>query len=137
MRPYIQVTGVVGECSKADATFEVTVEQYIACYKSTNTKEPGSRLKPATTFFGHIPDSPRYKSWSNKPVPGSKRFVSFCGFLSGVDMFGDGSEVEKFRIDNVDNITFCGQYVQPAPVASMNSQTCTCVELFYHLVTDV
>lgn len=82
-------------------------------------------MKPATTFFCHIPDSPKYKAYG-KPLPRNKCFVSLCGFITGVDRSGDGSEVEKFRVD-VDNITFGGQYVQPA-VASKNPQSCTFIE---------
>jgi len=129
VRPYVQVTGVAMSCSKADATFEVTVEQYISCFRTTKDAG-GSHLKPATTFFCHIPDSPVYRNWSGKPVPGNKRFVSLGGFLNGVDKSDDGSEVENFRIE-VDNITFCGQYVQPAVAPS-----CTCVQMIFSVHLD-
>ena len=59
-------------------------------------------------------------------MPGNKRFVSLCGFLTGVDKLDDESEVEIFRI-KIDNITFCGQYVQPA-VSSMD-KSCMCVQI--------
>jgi hypothetical protein len=130
VRAYVQVTGVAEKCSKTEATFEVTVEQYISCLESA--KDPGGNyIKPVTTFFFRIPNSGRYKN--GKPVPGNKRFVSVRGFLTGVDRSGIGSEVEKFIID-MDTITFCGQYVPP--VASMSSHRCTRVKLLYHLVTD-
>jgi len=110
-------------CSQTNATFEVTVGQYITCFRST--KDGGSQSKSATTFFCHIPDSPRYKNWSGKPLPGNKRFVSLCGFLTGVETSGDDdSEVENFRID-IEDITFCGQYIQPAVVMPVNPQSCT------------
>lgn len=113
-------------CLKAEAMFEVTVEQYISCFKSCPSKD-ADLLKPATTFFCHIPDSPKYRNCS-KPLPGNKRFVSLHGFLTRIDRSGDGSEVERFRID-VNNICFCGQYVQPAVVSeSKIPQSCTCLE---------
>jgi len=131
MRPYVQLTGVAMGCSKADATFEVTVEQYISCFRSTKDAG-GSHSKPSTTFFCYIPDSPIYRNWSSKPVPGNKRFVSLCGFLTGVDKSDDGSEVENVRIE-VKNITFCGPYVQPAA-----AQSCMCVQILCSVhVTDL
>ena len=126
MRPYVHITGVAVDCLKAEATFEVNIEQYISCFKSNApTEGAGGDLKPATTFFCHIPDSPKYKS-CGKPMPRNKCFVSLFGFITGVDRSGDRSEVEKFRVD-VDNITFGGQYVQPA-VAPKNPQNCTFIE---------
>jgi hypothetical protein len=89
----------------------VTVEQYISCFKSYASTKGGDDLKPATTFLCHIPDSPKYKD-CGKPLPRDKCFVSLYGFITGVDKSGDGL-VERFRID-VDNISFCGQYIQPA-----------------------
>ena len=58
-------------------------------------------------------------------MPGNKRYVSVCGFLTGVDRSG---EVEQFLID-VENVTFCGQYVQPANSVALASPSCECVEL--------
>ena len=123
VQPFIQVTGVATESSKTDATFEVNVEQYVSCIKSgPPTKQAGgSRPKPITRFFCHIPDSPKYKNWSSKPVPGNKRYVSVCGHLTGVERSGNTSEVERFLID-VENITFCGHYIQPANAATSVSQ---------------
>ncbi len=75
-RPYVKVTGVAMELSKDQATFEVNVEQYISSFKSNTPTTPqagGSRFKPTTRFFCHIPDSPKYKSWGSKPLPGNKR----------------------------------------------------------------
>lgn len=126
MRPYIQITGVAVDCSKAKATFKVNVEQYISCFKPSTAAEcAGDGLKPATTFFCHIPDSPKYKG-CGKPLPRNKYFVSLCGFITRVDRLGDGKEVEKFQVD-IDNITFGRQYVQPA-VASKNPQSCRSIE---------
>jgi hypothetical protein len=129
VQPYVHVTGVAMNCSKTTSTFEVTVEQYISSVRSKHsTKDAGGgHLNAITTFVCHIPDSPRYQTWSGKPLPWSKRFVSLSGFLTGVGRSGDGSEVEIFRID-VDNITFCGQYIPPA-AASMNPQSCTYDEI--------
>ena len=127
MPPHVQVTGVAMECSKENATFEVNVKQYISCLKPGPVQAGGSPMKPFTTFFCHIPDSPKYRTSGSKPLPGNKRFVSVSGLLTGVDRSGDGSEVEQFRID-VDAISFCGHYVQPVdPAASMNPPTCTYV----------
>ena len=111
----------------------LTVEQYISCAKSDlSTKQgDGSRLKPTTGFFCHIPDSPKYKSWGGKPMPGNKRWVSVCGFLTRVERSRDNSEVEQFRID-VENVTFCGQYISPANSAPFVSQNCECAELFFN-----
>jgi hypothetical protein len=61
-------------------------------------------------------------------VPANKRYVSLSGFLTGVDKLDDGSEVDKFRID-VDNITFCGQYVQPAAASTISQTRCTYVQI--------
>ena len=110
-QPSVQITGVAMKVSKEEATFEITVEQYISSFKS-NTSTPqaaGGRLKPTTTFFCYIPDSPKYKNWGNKPLPGNNRYVSVSGFPTRVDRSSDGLKVEQFRID-VYNITFCGQY---------------------------
>lgn len=129
MQPYVQVTGVATECLKEEATFEVNLEQYISCLKSgPSTKQAvGESMKPFTTFLCHIPDSPKYKTWGSKPLPGNKRFVSVGGNLIGVDRSGNGAEVKQFRI-NVDNISFCGHYVQPVNLeASMNPPGCTYV----------
>jgi hypothetical protein len=87
----------------------------------------GSRLKPTTTFFCYIPDLPKYRTWSSKPLPANKRYVSISGFLTGVDTSDNGSKVENFRVD-VHNVTFCGHYVQPAHPA--NPQSCKCFEPF-------
>ena len=119
VRPHIHITGVATECSKTDATFEVIVEQYITCVKS----DEGDRLKSTTPFFCRIPDSPKYRR-SSKPIPGNKRYVSLSGFLAGVDRTGENRDVQQFVIE-VENITFCGYYVQPANAAS--SPSCKCI----------
>jgi hypothetical protein len=126
-KPFIQVTGVAMEVSREKATFEVTVEQYISCYKSNpSTPQGGTHLKPTTTFFCYIPDLPKFRTSTKKPLPGNKRFVSISGFVTGVDTSGDGSKVEQFRIE-VRTIVFCGQYIPP--VHTMPSpQSCTYIK---------
>jgi hypothetical protein len=62
-------------------------------------------------------------------MPGNNRWVSICGFLTGVDRSSDNSEVEQFRID-VENVNFCGQYIPPANSPAFVTQSCECVELF-------
>ena len=137
VRPYIHIAGVVMESSKAEATFEVNVEQYVSCAKSDpSTKQAGgNRSKPTTRFFCHIPDSPKYKSWGSKPMPGNKRWISIQGFLTGVDRSSDDSEVEQFRID-VDNVIFCGHYTPPVNSAAFVPQSCECVDSFVILASN-
>jgi len=120
------------ECSKADATFEVTIEQFISCVKSgTSTEQPGgSRAKPATLFVCHIPDSPKYRNWGSKPFPGNKTYVSVYGFLNGVV-----DRPEQFLI-GVENISFCGQYIPPVPAAPPNPHGCECTN-FLTLVAEI
>ena len=118
------VTGVAVEHSKVEALFEITVEQYVNCVKSDPPAKKGvSRLKPATCFLCHIPDSAKFKSWGGKPMPENKQYVSVCGFLTGAERPDSHSEVEQFLID-VENVTFCGNYVQPAnsPLASLRRE---------------
>jgi hypothetical protein len=116
------------ERSKAEAKFDVNVEQYFSCVKSdaSNKKADGGRLKPTTCFLCHIPDSAKYKNWSSKPMPGNKHFVSICGFLTGMNRSDNDSEVAEFLID-VESVTFCGQYIQPANSASVASPSCECL----------
>jgi hypothetical protein len=100
----------------------MNVEQYISCIKPDPSKQAGgSRLKPTTRFFCHIPDSAKYRSWGGKPVPGNKRYVSVWGFLTRAERSGN-NEVEQFLIE-VENITFCGQYTPPANSAAFVSQS--------------
>jgi hypothetical protein len=110
--PYFHVTGVAMAVSKAEATFELNVEQYISCPKSDpSTKQAGGRSKPTTRFFCHIPDSPKYRS--GKPMPGNNRWVTIGGYVTGVRRSSDNSEVEQFQI-KVENLAFCGAYTPPA-----------------------
>jgi len=119
------VTGVAMEHSKAEAMFEITVEQYVSCVKSDPPAKKGvDRLKPTTSFLCHIPDSSKFKSWGSKPMPGNKRYVSICGFLTGART-GSHSEVEQFLID-VESVTFCGHYVQPVNSPTLASPSCEC-----------
>jgi protein tyrosine/serine phosphatase len=122
MRPYFHVTGVATEVSKAEATFEVNVEQYISCAKSDpsatsslDRSKPTTRSKLTTRFFCHIPDSPKYRS--GKPMPAKNRWVTIYGYVTGVDMSSDNTEVEQFRM-NIENIAFCGPYIPPANSAA-------------------
>lgn len=124
VRPYIHVTGVAVVRSKAEETFEVNVEQYVSCVKS-DPSTGGSRLKPITRFLCRFPVTGKYSTWSSKPMPSSKRYVSVLAVLTGVDRSGD---IEEFLID-IEDISFCGQYVQPANAVACVSQSRKCVEL--------
>ena len=126
--PYFQVTGVAMEVSKAEATFEVNVEQYISSTKSDPSQQAGGRSKPTTRFLCHIPDSPRYRN--GKPMPSNNRWVTICGYVTGVDMSSDNSEVEQFRI-NIENVAFCGPYTPPANLAA-SVPSCECVKLLFY-----
>ena len=89
------------------------------------------RLKPTTRFLCHIPDSPKYKGWTGKPMPGNKRWVSVRGLLTRVDRSSDNSEVEQFGIDVENIISFWGQYILPANSATLVSQNCECLDFFF------
>lgn len=126
VRPFIYITGVAMEHSKTEATFEINIEQYISCVKSEpSTKKGVSRLKPTTTFFCHIPDTAKFRSWGRKPMPGNKRYASICGIITGANRSGDDSEVEEFRIDT-ECVTPCGPFVPLANRAAVASPSCEC-----------
>ena len=127
------VTGVAMERSKAEAMFEITVEQYVSCVKSDPPAKKGAnRLKPTTCLLCHIPDSAKFKSWGSKPMPGNKRYVSVCGFLTGARS-GSNSEVEQFLID-VESVTFCGHYVQSSTLPAVASPSCECTALIQIII---
>jgi hypothetical protein len=121
--PYFTVTGVAVECSQDEGTFEMNVEQYISCDLSTKGAG-GSRSKPFTRFRCHIPNSPKYKN--RRPLPWNRRHVSIFGFLTKEERSDNNSNVEIYLID-VESITFCGVYTQPAnPAAFVPQNGCEC-----------
>jgi hypothetical protein len=123
------------ERSKTEATFEITVEQYISCVKS-EPKKGVNRLKPTTSFLCHIPDTAKFKSWGRKPMPGNKRYASICGTITGANRSGDDSEVEEFLIDT-ECVTPCGPFVPLANPATPASPICECAgSTLLILVTD-
>jgi hypothetical protein len=131
IRPFIYITGVAMERSKTEATFEINVEQYVSCVKSelsTSSKNGVSGLKLTTSFLCHIPDTPKFKSWGRKPMPGNKRYTSVCGILTGAARSGDDSEVEEFLIDT-ECVTPCGHYVPLANPAPHAPPSCECAGL--------
>lgn len=68
---------------------------------------------------------------SGKPVPTNKRWISFYGYVTGVDKSRDNSEVERFRI-TVEIVAFCGSYTPPVTSAAFNvPQNCERFEPFY------
>jgi hypothetical protein len=124
LQPFIYITGVAMEHSKAEATFEIKIEQYVSCVKSDpSTKKGVSRLKPTTFFLCYIPDTAKFKSWGHKPMPGNKQYASICGIFTGANRSGDGSEVEEFLIDT-ECVTSCGHYVPLANPVKLASPSC-------------
>lgn len=112
--------------SKAEATFEINIEQYVSCVKSEpSTKKGVGRLKPTTFFLCRIPDTPKFKSWGSKPIPGNKRYASICGILTGAERSSDDSKVEEFLIDT-EFVTPCGHYVPLANPVVLASPSCEC-----------
>lgn len=101
---YVILSGPATNINKKLAAFEVTAQQYTASI-SKDLNSPDSSIFQA---YCVIPDGPRYKTESSKPVPYEGRYVVVEGALAGVERGADTGQVSKFKIA-VDNLAFLGQ----------------------------
>ncbi|KAJ7198416.1 hypothetical protein B0H12DRAFT_1244851 [Mycena haematopus] len=92
---FVSLCGVPTHINRDDATFELTVEQYISATKQ-------SEVLPIQCL---IPDIPKFRKY--KPIPVQGKCVSVTGFLTGVER-NDNKTVKHFIID-IDSVVFLGQ----------------------------
>jgi hypothetical protein len=124
-RAQVKVCGAVTHSDSNAATFTLDVEQYTTAFaeqqKLAATDPAVVVQKSVLHVLGFIPDSPRYKS--KKPVPWTKRYVSFGGYLTGISASLEGETLqERFR-GEVDHIAFLGTFTPLASTPAGSAST--------------
>ncbi|KAJ7751023.1 hypothetical protein B0H14DRAFT_3602853 [Mycena olivaceomarginata] len=124
-RAQVKVCGAVTHSDSNAATFTLDVEQYTTAFaeqqKLAATDPAVVVQKSVLHVLGFIPDSPRYKS--KKPVPWTKRYVSFGGYLTGISASLEGETLqERFRVE-VNHIAFLGTFTPLASTPAGSAST--------------